>query len=209
MFICQSWRHFLVENSLRRVIIVGLPGVGKTTLISKAVELLRQRDCEYSVVVFGSLMLEESRELRLANRDQMRKLSIDEQRRLQQRAANRIAAMKGDLIIIDTHLLISTDNGYYPGLPVNLLDTIKPTNIIMISADPTDILQRRTQDRSRDRDIRQEMNIREELEISRAMIACCSLVSGCSFLSIMNNNNEIDKAAASLASCLLGNSGKT
>jgi adenylate kinase len=199
----------LVENSTRRVIIVGLPGVGKTTLISKAVELLKKRDCEYTVVIFGSLMLEESRELNLTNRDQMRRLSVDEQRRLQQRAAGRIAAMKEDLIIIDTHLLISTEEGYYPGLPLHLLDTIKPTNIIMISADPADILERRTQDRSRDRDIRQEMDIRDELEISKTMIACCSLVSGCSFISIMNNNNEIDKAAASLASCLLGNSGKT
>ena len=195
----------MVENNTRRVIIVGLPGVGKTTLISKAVELLKQRDCEYSVVVFGSLMLEE---LHLTNRDQMRGLSLVEQRRLQQRAASRIAAMRGDLII-DTHLLISTKEGYYPGLPLNLLNTIKPTNIIMISADPTDILQRRTQDKSRDRDIREEMDIRDELEISKTMIACCSLVSGCSFLSIMNNNNEIDKAADSLASCLLGNSGKT
>lgn len=199
----------MVENSTRRVIIVGLPGVGKTTLISKAVELLKKRDCEYTVVIFGSLMLEESRELHLTNRDQMRRLSVDEQRRLQQRAAGRIAAMKEDLIIIDTHLLISTEEGYYPGLPLVLLDTIKPTNIIMISADPVDILERRTQDKSRDRDIRQEMDIRDELEISKTMIACCSLVSGCSFISIMNNNNEIDKAAASLASCLLGNSGKT
>ncbi len=199
----------MVENSTRRVIIVGLPGVGKTTLISKAVDLLKKRDCEYTVVIFGSLMLEESRELNLTNRDQMRRLSVDEQRRLQQRAAGRIAAMKEDLIIIDTHLLISTEEGYYPGLPLDLLDTIKPTNIIMISADPADILERRTQDKSRDRDIRQEMDIRDELEISKTMIACCSLVSGCSFISIMNNNNEIDKAAASLASCLLGNSGKT
>lgn len=199
----------MVENSTRRVIIVGLPGVGKTTLISKAVELLKKRDCESTVVIFGSLMLEESRELHLTNRDQMRRLSVDEQRRLQQRAAGRIAAMKEDLIIIDTHLLISTEEGYYPGLPLDLLDTIKPTNIIMISADPADILERRTQDKSRDRDIRQEMDIRDELEISKTMIACCSLVSGCSFISIMNNNNEIDKAAASLASCLLGNSGKT
>ncbi|NAL76666.1 adenylate kinase [Nitrososphaera sp. AFS] len=198
----------MVENSTRRVIIVGLPGVGKTTLISKAVELLKKRDCESTVVIFGSLMLEESRELHLTNRDQMRRLSVDEQRRLQQRAAGRIAAMKEDLIIIDTHLLISTEEGYYPGLPLDLLDTIKPTNIIMISADPADILERRTQDKSRDRDIRQEMDIRDELEISKTMIACCSLVSGCSFISIMNNNNEIDKAAASLASCLLGNSGK-
>jgi adenylate kinase len=74
----------------------------------------------------------------------------------------------------------------------------------MISADVSEIIQRRQQDSSRDRDIRQEMDIRDELEISKSMIACCSMVSGCSFLSIMNNNNEIDMAAASLANCLTG-----
>jgi adenylate kinase len=134
----------------------------------------------------------------------MRRLSIHEQRRLQFKAATRVAAMKGDLVLIDTHLLVNTDEGYFPGLPLNLLDTLKPTSIIMISADVSEIIQRRQQDSSRDRDIRQEMDIRDELEISKSMIACCSMVSGCSFLSIMNNNNEIDMAAASLANSLTG-----
>ncbi len=206
MYICPNWRHSLVENSTKRVIIVGVPGVGKSTLISRAADLLKQKGVELSVVVFGSLMFEESRALQLTNRDQMRRLSIDEQRHLQHKAASRIASMKGDLVLIDTHLLINTKEGYYPGLPLNLLETLKPTNIIMISADPMEIIKRRRQDSSRDRDIRHEMEIRDELEISKAMIACCSIVSGCSFLSIMNNNNEIDKAAASLANSLLGDS---
>lgn len=204
MSICLNWRLYLVESNTKRVIIVGIPGVGKTTVISRAAEFLRQKGHNTTVVVFGSLMFEESKELNLRNRDEMRRLSVEEQRRLQDKVTNRIATIKGDFVIIDTHLLINTDEGYYPGIPMHLLETIRPTNIIMIAADPQEILNRRKKDESRKRDIRPEIDVQNELDISRVMIACCSVVSGCAFLTIMNNNNEIDKAALTLANVLLG-----
>ena len=207
MSICLNWRLYLVESNAKRVIIVGIPGVGKTTVISRACEFLRQKGHNTTVVVFGSLMFEESKEMKLRNRDEMRKLSVEEQRRLQDKVANRIATIKGDFVIIDTHLLINTDEGYYPGIPMHLLETIKPTNIIMIAADPQEILNRRKKDESRKRDIRPEIDVQNELDVSRVMIACCSVVSGCPYLIIMNNNNEIDKAALTLANVLLGDTG--
>ncbi|MDQ6668747.1 MAG: adenylate kinase [Thermoproteota archaeon] len=197
----------MVESNTKRVIIVGIPGVGKTTVISRTSEFLRQKGHNISVVVFGSLMFEESKEMKLRNRDEMRKLSVEEQRRLQHNVANRIASIKGDFVIIDTHLLINTDEGYYPGIPMHLLETIKPTNLVMIAADPQEILNRRKKDESRKRDIRPEIDVQNELDISRVMIACCSVVSGCPFLTIMNNNNEIDKAALILANVVLGDTG--
>jgi len=186
---------------------VGIPGVGKTTVISKATDFLKQKGHNTNVVVFGSLMFEESKEMNLKNRDEMRKLSVDEQRRLQEKVASRIATMKDDFVIIDTHLLINTDEGYYPGIPMHLLEIIKPTNIIMIAADPHDVMNRRQQDESRKRDIRAETDIQNELNISKVMIACCSVISGSPFLTIMNNNNEIDKAALSVANVLSGDTG--
>ncbi len=208
MSICLNWRLYLAESNAKRAIIVGIPGVGKTTVISRACEFLRQKGHNTTVVVFGSLMFEESKEMKLRNRDEMRKLSVEEQRRLQDKVANRIATIKGDFVIIDTHLLINTDEGYYPGIPMHLLETIKPTNIIMIAADPQEILNRRKKDESRKRDIRPEIDVQNELDISKVMIACCSVVSGCPFLTIMNNNNETDKAALTLANVLLGDTGK-
>lgn len=207
MSICLNWRLYLVESNAKRVIIVGIPGVGKTTVISRAAEFLKQKGHNTTVVVFGSLMFEESKEMKLRDRDEMRRLSVEEQRRLQDKVANRIATIKGDFVIIDTHLLINTDEGYYPGIPMHLLETIKPTNIIMIAADPQEILNRRKKDESRKRDIRPEIDVQNELDISRVMIASCSVVSGCPFLTIMNNNNEIDKAALILANVLLGDTG--
>lgn len=206
MSICQNWRLFLAESNAKRVIIVGIPGVGKTTVISRAAELLRQKGHDTSVVIFGSLMLEEqkSTEMKLMNRDEMRKLSVEEQRGLQGKVANRIATMKGDVVIIDTHLLINTDEGYYPGIPLHVLETIKPTNMIMIAAHPHDVLNRRKQDESRRRDIPTEIDVQNELDVTRVMIACCSVISGSPFLTIMNNNNEIDKAALTIANVLSG-----
>lgn len=206
MSICRNWRLFLAESNAKRVIIVGIPGVGKTTVISRAAELLRQKGHDTSVVIFGSLMLEEqkSTEMKLMNRDEMRKLSVEEQRGLQGKVANRIATMKGDFVIIDTHLLINTDEGYYPGIPLHVLETIKPTNMIMIAAHPHDVLNRRKQDESRQRDIPTEVDVQNELDVTRVMIACCSVISGSPFLTIMNNNNEIDKAALTIANVLSG-----
>ena len=186
---------------------MGIPGVGKTTVISRATEILRQKGHNTNVVVFGSLMFEESKEMKLKNRDEMRKLSVEEQCRLQDKVARRIATMKDDFVIIDTHLLINTDEGYYPGIPMHLLETIKPTNIIMITADPQEVLKRRKLDESRKRDIRAEIDVQNELNISKVMIACCSVVSGSPFLTIMNNNNEIDKAALIVAKVLSGDTG--
>jgi adenylate kinase len=190
----------LAESNTKRVIIVGIPGVGKTTVISRAAEFLRQKGHDTSVVIFGSLMLEES--IKLKSRDEMRKLSVEEQRRLQTKAANRIAEMKGDFVIIDTHLLINTDEGFYPGIPMHVLQTIKPTNMIMIAAHPQDVLNRRKQDESRQRDILAEKDVQNEQDASRVMIACCSVISGSPFLTIMNNNDEIDKAALAMANVL-------
>jgi adenylate kinase len=142
--------------------------------------------------------------MKLMNRDEMRKLSVEEQRGLQGKVANRIATMKGDFVIIDTHLLINTDEGYYPGIPLHVLETIKPTNMIMIAAHPHDVLNRRKQDESRQRDIPTEIDVQNELDVTRVMIACCSVISGSPFLTIMNNNNEIDKAALTIANVLSG-----
>ncbi|HET6730621.1 MAG TPA: AAA family ATPase, partial [Nitrososphaeraceae archaeon] len=75
------------NSNFARLIIVGVPGVGKTTVISKASEILNQRGLTTRVVVFGSLMFENAKKLGVMDRDSMRKLSVNAQRRLQEMAA--------------------------------------------------------------------------------------------------------------------------
>jgi adenylate kinase len=185
----------LAENN-KRVVVVGIPGVGKTTVISRTAEILNQRGTQTAVVVFGTMMFEEARKLGINNRDAMRRESIEVQRHMQDLAARRIADLKDNIVIVDTHLFINTNEGYYPGLPLHLLEVIKPTNIVMVAAHPEEIVNRRRIDETRNRDI-------ESLEdISKVMVATCSVLTGCPFIIIMNSNNKIDETASNIVKAL-------
>jgi adenylate kinase len=193
----------LAEN--KRAIIVGIPGVGKTTVITRAAELLNKKRKTTTVVVFGTVMFEEAKKkLGLKSRDDMRRMPVEDQRRLQEMAAQRIAEMKDDIVLVDTHLFINTGEGYYPGLPMRLLNIMKPTNIVMVAADPGEIAERRKTDQTRQRDIATAENIQKELDISQVMVASCSILTGAPFAIIMNSDGRVDKAAANIAKILLG-----
>lgn len=192
----------MAEN--KRAIIVGIPGVGKTTVITRAAELLKKRKTT-TVVVFGTVMFEEAKKkLGLKSRDDMRRMPVEDQRRLQEMAAQRIAEMKDDIVLVDTHLFINTGEGYYPGLPMRLLNIMKPTNIVMVAADPGEIAERRKTDQTRQRDIATAENIQKELDISQVMVASCSILTGAPFAIIMNSDGRVDEAAANIAKILLG-----
>ena len=191
----------MAEN--KRAIIVGIPGVGKTTLITRAAEMLNQKR-KTTVVIFGTIMFEEAKKMGLRNRDEMRRMTVEDQRRLQDLAAQRITEMKDDIVMIDTHLFINTEEGYYPGLPMRLLNIMKPTNMVMVAADPREIAERRKSDQTRQRDIVSAENIQKELDISRVMVASCSILTGAPFAIIMNNEGQISEAAANIAKILLG-----
>jgi len=193
----------LVESRKRVVaIVVGIAGVGKSTVISRAAELLSQKNTKATIIVFGTLMFEESKKMGLKNRDEMRKLSIEDQHLLQDIAAKRIAQMNEEILIIDTHMFINTTEGYYPGIPSRLLEILKPSYLIMIAADPAEIVRRRTTDNTRDRDIVSLENIRNELEISKAMVATSSVLTGSPFILISNDNGMIDNAASTIVNVL-------
>ena len=193
----------MAEN--KRAIIVGIPGVGKTTVITRAAELLNKKRKTTTVVVFGTVMFEEAKKkLGLKSRDDMRRMPVEDQRRLQEMAAQRIAEMKDDIVLVDTHLFINTGEGYSPGLPMRLLNSMKPTNIVMVAADPGEIAERRKTDQTRQRDIATAENIQKELDISQVMVASCSILTGAPFAIIMNSDGRVDEAAANIAKILLG-----
>lgn len=191
----------MAENN-KRVVVVGIPGVGKTTVISRTAEILNQRGIQTAVVVFGTMMFEEARKLGINNRDAMRRESIEVQRHMQDLAARRIADLKDNIVIVDTHLFINTNEGYYPGLPLHLLEVIKPTNIVMVAARPEEIANRRRIDETRDRDIESVEDIQYQLDISKVMVTTCSVLTGCPFIIIMNSNNKIDETASNIVKAL-------
>jgi Archaeal adenylate kinase len=70
--------------------MVGIPGVGKSTLLTTMVEILKNHQKNVIVVNYGSLMFDVAQENGLKDRDELRKLSVTEQQRLQQIAAEKI-----------------------------------------------------------------------------------------------------------------------
>jgi adenylate kinase len=193
----------LVENNNnKRVIIVGIPGVGKSSVISLAIEQLKQKGKKATIAVFGTVMLEEAHKMGVKNRDELRKMSLGKQRDLQEKAAKRISEIEDSIVIIDTHLFIKTIEGYYPGLPMHLLDIIKPTHFVMVLAEAGEIVNRRKSDKSRDRDIVAVEDIQDELDILRVMIASSSILTGSPFIAIVNNDNEIEQAVSSMVKVL-------
>lgn len=190
------------NNNNKRVIIVGIPGVGKSSVISLAIEQLKQKGKNATIAVFGTVMLEEAHKMGVKNRDELRKMSLGKQRDLQEKAAKRISEIEDSIVIIDTHLFIKTIEGYYPGLPMYLLDIIKPTHFFMIIAEAGEIVNRRKSDKSRDRDIVAVEDIQDELDILRVMIASSSILTGSPFIVIVNNDNGIEQAVSSMVKVL-------
>jgi adenylate kinase len=188
------------------MVIVGIPGVGKTTVISKAAESLNKSGLVTQVIVFGSAMLDEANKLGVKDRDEMRRLPVKKQRTLQALAANSIKAIQNSNVLIDTHLFINTTEGKYPGLPKNLLEILSPTHLVMITADPEDIFRRRRQDGTRNRDLISVEGIKTDLEISAIMIASASVLIGAPFKFIYNSNDKIDEAVIDLVNMVYGSS---
>ncbi|HEY6165682.1 MAG TPA: adenylate kinase [Nitrososphaeraceae archaeon] len=190
------------NNNNKRVIIVGIPGVGKSSVISLAIEQLKQKGKNATIAVFGTVMLEEAHKMGVKNRDELRKMSLGKQRDLQEKAAKRISEIEDSIVIIDTHLFIKTIEGYYPGLPMYLLDIIKPTHFFMVIAEAGEIVNRRKSDKSRLRDIVAVEDIQDELDILRVMIASSSILTGSPFIAIVNNDNEIEQAVSGMVKVL-------
>lgn len=191
----------------KRVIIVGIPGVGKTSLVSKVVELLKSKKISVNVSIFGTVMFEEAKKNGIKDRDDLRKLSVPEQKKLQSMAAKKIASMTDDIVIVDTHAFIATKEGYYPGLPHNVLEILMPDSFIMISARPEEIYNRRMKDTTRNRDIVSIEAIKKELDVTSAMLSTCSILCGSPIKMILNSEGKIDEVAKGIVSAMGFNNG--
>ncbi len=184
---------YLVES--KKIIVVGIPGVGKTTLINKIAEIIKDRNKSVNVTNFGTIMFEVSKEIGLNNRDELRKLPISEQKKLQKIAAEKLSKIDDDFVIIDTHAYIKTPAGFNPGLPYYVLQIIEPSLFISITAKTEEIYNRRMKDPTRNRDIVSIATIKKELDIQSAMMSACAVLSGSPLKPILNREGKLEEAA--------------
>ena len=186
----------MVDN--KKVVIVGIPGVGKTSLVTELVELIIQHSKTVSVHSFGTVMLEEAIKNGVKDRDELRTLPIEKQQDLQKMAAEKISKMEDDVVLIDTHAFISTKSGFYPGLPNYVIQIIQPTNFIAITASPDEIHNRRMKDNTRNRDTISIEDIKKELAVQDAMLSSCSVLSGSPMKVVFNHEGKVDEVAVAV-----------
>lgn len=184
-----------------RAVVVGIPGVGKTTVVEKLVAKYR----EAKLVNFGSIMLDQGISLKwIKHRDEIRRLPVEKQKRLQRAAATKISKMRNKVVVVDTHLLIRTKEGFWPGLPFEVVRTMKPTHLVLVEASPDEILTRRAADKSRYRDTLTREDMVEELGLARSFLAVSSTLTGAPMFVVANTDGKAAKVASAIVSMLRG-----
>jgi adenylate kinase len=170
------------------IVVTGIPGVGKTTVMKKAAEGM-----DIQFVTFGTVMIEIAQELGLVkDRDDMRKLTLKQQKDLQIKSAEKVASMGN--VILDTHCTVKTPKGYMPGLPEWVVKKINPTAIVLVEADPEEIYNRRASDKTRNRDPDTKEQINEHQMMNRAAAMAYAALTGSTVKIVFNHDNAIEDA---------------
>lgn len=170
------------------IVVTGIPGVGKTTVMQKAAEGM-----DISFVTFGTVMIEIAKEMKLVkDRDEMRKLTLEQQKQLQIKTAEKVAAMNN--VILDTHCTVKTPKGYMPGLPEWVLRKLNPTALVVVEADPHEIFNRRAKDITRNRDPDTVEKIAEHQMMNRAAAMAYAALTGATVKIVSNHDNALEAA---------------
>ncbi len=199
----------LVErNPFLTIIVTGIPGVGKTTVLRYVKKLAEKEGIHAAVYNFGDFMLKEALKLGLVkHRDELRRLPLRTQLTLQERAAKAIidkASSELDsnsILFVDTHAVVATPAGFWPGLPHHVVRLLKPDSIVVIESSPEVIVSRQVRDCSRVRsDISDVELVRSMLEAARIAAMSSAVVVGATVYVVENVEGDPTIAARSIIS---------
>jgi len=188
----------------RLVVVTGIPGVGKSTVIAGALEKLKAEGLVYELVNYGDVMLEMMGEqMGITDRDEMRKVPFEPYREIQRAAAERIAEM-AELkpVLLDTHCSVKKPEGYLPGLPRWALESLKPESIVLIEAEPEEVVARRTKDVSRRRDEELLAEVAEHQQLNRAIAMAYAALVGATVKIVKNRNGKLNEAIKDMVDAL-------
>lgn len=159
--------------------MVGVPGVGKTSLCKLASESVG-----YRYVNYGELMLQISEEEGMAStQEEMFRLPLDLQHIIWKKAASRIKDQKG--VLVDLHGIDRSPVGYLISLPLEILS---PEIIIIVESSCENILNRRISDLNKPRPVEDMSSIKEHMGLLRVSMAVSSALLG-SYFAVLENND--------------------
>ncbi len=188
----------------RIVILTGIPGSGKTTVLDSAIPALAKEGVKYKSVNYGTVMFEIAKQMGLVEtRDDMRKLDPAKQKDIQKSAGKKISSMATvSSVIVDTHCTISTPRGYLPGLPEWVLKEIMPDTIVLVEAGAKNIAVRRNKDTTRTRDAESVDEIQYHQDINRAAAIAYCIMTGATTKIIKNEQDRLEYATKEMIEVL-------
>ena len=178
---------------MTRIILTGVPGSGKTSILKELQKILP----DVSVINFGDFMLMGlNLEIDTSDRDRLLDLiPYRKYKEIQLLAAKKIVKVmekKRGTHIIDTHFSINSLIGLFPGLHVNILSMLKPDLICILERDPHIIYRGRLNDiKNRKRVNRKKENIKyinHHQQLNRIFGVSTSIILGC-YLNIIDMSN--------------------
>jgi adenylate kinase len=196
----------VLRNPFTTVIVTGVPGVGKTTVLGIVSKMLEEEKARFLIVNFGDYMFSEAKRLGLvSHRDEMRHLPLRKQLELQEHAARAIVRDAEEklgsngVLFVDTHAVIRTSTGFWPGLPENVVKELKPDSIVVIEAPPEVIVNRQLRDKSRVRsDLADVSVVRELLQMARTAAMASAVLVAASVYVVENVEGKPEEAARSI-----------
>jgi adenylate kinase len=200
-----------MRNAFRVAIVTGIPGVGKTTVLQLVEEEARKNGMNLLIANYGTYMTRTAIQEGIAeDRDELRKLRLRDQLELQKLAAENIIKDaskklgKDGFLIVDTHSVVKTVVGYWPGLPKHVIDVFKPDLIILIEADPEVIHQRQMRDATRKRsDFGGPEAIKELRDFARYSAVASAVFYGSAVAIVENPEGSPEQAANRIIELLL------
>lgn len=199
---------------LKTIIAVGIPGVGKSTVLNTAMKELELRGYLVKVINFGDLMLDVLMKRGLvSSRDDIRNLPLSIQREVQRDVAERIGSelrrirevsgSKPYVVIIDTHAVVKTGTGYWSGLPAHVITNIMPDSIVIVEASVEEILGRQAKDFERRRsDYSDAELLNELLSLNRYFAVSSANLVGASVYILRNREGKVRETASELVNLI-------
>lgn len=182
----------------KRVLVFGLPGVGKNTVVKQAVETLGD---SFRIVNYGNVL----QDLVGQARDKYRReANLEEFLKSQSLAAEMIAKMddNGKNLIITSHAVMWRESGFIPGFPEQVLKMISPNLLVLIISPPHEIIIRKLLDADKgerlDRDTLAYEITREQQNACKYICFAYSMMTGAPVKIIENTQGRLDDATAQL-----------
>lgn len=179
------------------VMILGIPGAGKTTRIREAKEKLLY---DIRVHITGDVMADLARQRysgRIRAKDDIRKiLTPSEQEQLQLQATKTIGedcSVQGYVHLIDCHLTTATSGGFLFGLAPEHLNNYRPDVMIYLSPPLQDVLENREKDKTRKRDVETLEQLKRHEQVNLSLLKIISEITSTPLVVTHDGNGKISE----------------